>query len=281
MYIQIQQRHARPVAANTAAMIRAAVVCRDARRHSSSRRYALFSLQRRRRSVSGLLACRSLPMRARTTAYGSPSIQLDGDLRTSSFYIVYELTFRTIDSYEHAMLIGAASDEAPTCFFFFRIKPAVMTARLVTIGRTPGKVWRVRSLYLSLHRLPLLLRGVPLALSAKRRSAPSAIMHSTSTPTTSTPSRPTRQDGEAGMAGAKIMLPIVCVHEYTDFVATNVYTDTYTEPLKAGRRLHRHLHGAPQGRAPSTSTPTRSPSKQGAVYTNTYTEPLEAGRRLH
>jgi hypothetical protein len=130
MYMQIQQRHARSVAANTAAIIRAAVVCRDARRRSSSRRYALFSLQRRWRSVSELLACSpapSLPTRAKTTAYGSPSIQLDGDLRTSSFYLVYELKFRTINLYAHTMLVGAASDEAPACFFF-HIEPAVVTA---------------------------------------------------------------------------------------------------------------------------------------------------------
>jgi hypothetical protein len=46
-----------------------------------------------------------------------------------------------------------------------------------------------------------------------------------------------------------------------------VYTNTYTEPLEAGRHLLRRLHRAPRGRAPSTPTPTRSL--------------LEAGRRLH
>jgi hypothetical protein len=71
-----------------------------------------------------------------------------------------------INLYEHAILVGAASDEAPACLFF-RIEPAAMTVRLVTIGHTPGKAWRVRSLSLSLHRLPLLLRGAPLALSSK------------------------------------------------------------------------------------------------------------------
>jgi hypothetical protein len=66
-------------------------------------------------------------------------------------------------------------------------------------------------------------------------------------------SRPTMQDGVAGMVGAKVMLPTARVHEYTDFFATNVYTNTYTEP--------------PRGRAPSTPTPTRGP--------------LEAGRHPH
>jgi hypothetical protein len=42
------------------------------------------------------------------------------------------------------MLVGAASDEAPACFFF-RIEPAAMTARLVTMGRTCYKAWRVHS----------------------------------------------------------------------------------------------------------------------------------------
>jgi hypothetical protein len=66
------------------------------------------------------------------------SIQLSGDLRTLSFYLVYELKLRMINSYEHVMLVGAASDETSACLFF-RIEPAAMMARLVTIGRAHGK----------------------------------------------------------------------------------------------------------------------------------------------
>jgi hypothetical protein len=68
------------------------------------------------------------------------------------------------------------------------------------------------------------------------------------------------------MAGAKVMLPTAREHEYTDSTAANA---------------HRHLHGAPRGRAPSTPTPTWCPSRWGAVYTDAYMEPLEVGRRLH
>jgi hypothetical protein len=61
------------------------------------------------------------------------------------------------------------------------------------------------------------------------------------------------------MAGAKVMLPMARVHEYTDSAA--------------GSR-HFHLHGAytymkpPRGRAPSTPTFTRTPRQGGTAFTS-------------
>jgi hypothetical protein len=39
-------------------------------------------------------------------------------------------------------------------------------------------------------------------------------------------------------------------------------------PLEAGRHLHRHLYGAPRGRAPSTSTPKRTPRRGRMAFTS-------------
>jgi hypothetical protein len=54
-------------------------------------------------------------------------------------------------------------------------------------------------------------------------------MHPTSTPTTSTPLKADKARRRAGTTGVKFMLPMARIHGYTDFFATNVYTNTYTE----------------------------------------------------
>jgi hypothetical protein len=140
----------------------------------------------------------------------------------------------------------------------------------------------VSALLLSLHRLLLLLQGAPLALSAKPSMIrPQVIMHSTLTPTTSTPLKDDKARRRAGMAGAKVMLP-TRVYKSTPTLSPPTHIDTYTEPPEAGRHLHRHLHGAPEarrrlhrclqepprGRAPSTSTPTRTRRQGRMAFTS-------------
>jgi hypothetical protein len=116
----------------------------------------------------------------------------------------------------------------------------------------------VSALPLFLHRLSLLLRGVPLTVSAKQRKYATSTLQPLQQ----------RQDrrGKTTRRAWQVMLPTARVQEYTDFIAADA---------------HRHLHGAPRCRVPSTLTPTRSPSRHDVVYTDAYRSPLEAGSRLH
>jgi hypothetical protein len=92
----------------------------------------------------------------------------------------------------HAGVASAASDWTPVCPLFntYYVEHVALSARSTTMRRACYKAWRVRSPSFCSSTTSL-SRGAPLALSAKRRShrrfAPSVIMHSTSTPTTSTP----------------------------------------------------------------------------------------------
>jgi hypothetical protein len=111
---------------------------------------------------------------------------------------------------------------------------------------------------------------------------PSAIMHSTSTPTTSMPlkaDKARRRGGHGRSKGHAIDGACTWVHRLYRRQRTPtptrspsrqgaVYTNTYTEPLEAGRRLHRCLQEPPRGRVPSTSTPTWTARQAGMAFTS-------------